>query len=223
MEKLIAGDSGDVGYILNAQLMEADLIVLNKIDLITAEKVAELLSWLEESYPQARTIAISALSGEGLEEFSRALMDGSASMRLPDIGYGGADFGKAMGKISEFYMQYHATVCCDDFDGIAYLTDMAKAVADGMGAGRDVPHLKLLAWNSEGDYGKADLIGIDRPLQLTKAFERPCTELSVMLNASAVCPGEELDAAICAAVDSISEKYGLELLLFKKECFAMGG
>ena len=49
-------------------------------------------------------------------------------MHLPDIGYGGPAFGSAMGKIAEFYIQYYAAVCCNDFDGNNYLIDMAKTI-----------------------------------------------------------------------------------------------
>lgn len=224
VDTLRDGTGGDIGYILNTQLREADLIVLNKIDLLSHDETADCLGWLRENYPHAKALAISALTGEGLDELSLALAGGSASMHLPDIGYGGADFGKAMGKISEFYMQYHATVCCDSFDGSAYLMDMARAAQSAVAElGCDIPHLKLLGWEPEGDYGKADLLGVGRDVVLTKGFERPCTEISVMLNASAVCPGSRLNSVMGEVVERISENYNLELMLFKRECFGMGG
>jgi len=222
VDTLRSGSGGDLEYILNAQLLEADLIVLSKTDLMSDAEVSSALSWLSETYPHAKAIAISSVSGAGLEELSQALIKGTASMHLPDIGYGGADFGKAMGKISEFYMQYYATVCCDDFDGSAYLMEMARRIQTAVkSAGNDVPHLKLLAWESEGDYGKADLIGTDRDVVLTHAFERPCTEISVMLNASAACPSDALDAIIGEAVETVSAEFNLELMYFKRECFGM--
>lgn len=224
VDALRGGSAGDIGYILNTQLVEADLIVLNKTDLLSPDEKAETAAWLRESYPHAEVVAISALSGDGLDELSRALIRGKASMRLPDIGYGGEAFGKAMGGISEYYIQYHATVCCEDFDGSAYLTELGERVRAAVrAAGREIPHLKLLAWESEGDFGKADLIGVDRELILTRAFQRPCTEISVMLNASAICPGEELNDIMADAIDSVSRDFQLELMIFKHECFGMGG
>ena len=221
---LRSGSGGDLGYILNAQLMEADLIVLNKCDLLTAEERGSILAWLKETYPHADTVAISALTGEGLEELAQALIKGSASLRLPDIGYGGAEFGKAMGRISELYIQYYATICCDDFDGSAYLLALADYLRGSAKIlGRDIPHLKLLAWEAEGDYGKVDLIGVDRDAVLTHAFEKRCTEISVMVNASADCPAAELERIVDEALDLISDDYMLELMFFKRECFGMGG
>lgn len=221
---LLKQGSSDLQYILHTQLLEADLIVLNKCDLLTPAQRQAHLSWLAASYPEARAIAISARTGEGLEELSQALTSGCASMHLPEIGYGGEAFADAMGRLSEYYIQYHATVCCNDFDGTAYLRSLAEAIQSGIAAASsEIPHLKLLAWEPEGDYGKVDLLGVGHPLELTHPFAKRCTELAVMLNASAACPSDTLDAVMTQAVQSVSERYDLTLLIFKSECFGMGG
>ena len=223
VEILRSGGGGDLRYLYDTQLVEADLIVLNKCDLLDAGQREADRAWLKEHYPLAEVIAISALKEEGLEALSRALAEGKASMRRPDIGYGGEAFLAAMGHMCEFYLQYHAVVCCNDFDGNAYLLDMARAVQQGVkAAGHDIPHLKLLAWEPEGDFGKADLLGTDREVEVPHRFERPCTELAVILNASADCPAAELEKLVTETVKAVSDRYQLELLIFKQECFGMG-
>lgn len=224
IELLRDGTGGDLEYILNTQLLEADLIVLNKCDLITKDEQTELLAYLAEHYPQAAAVSISALTGEGLEDLSQVLMNSSASMHLPDIGYGGSSFKNAMGKMSEFYVQYYAAVCCNDFDGNDYLTTIAEMIQKEIKvSGSEIPHLKLLAWEPEGDYGKVDLLGVDRSIEITKHFEKPCTELAVMLNASAVCSSTTLDKIMTDAYETVSEQFNLSLMVYKKECFGMGG
>ena len=221
LAQLRAGNS-DIHYILHTQLVEADLIVLNKCDLLTREEIQQECRWLETHYPQARVIPISALTGAGLEDLSQAMIRQSASMHRPDIGYGGEAFGQAMGRISEYYIQYHATVCCNDFDGNAYLMDLAQTVRREVAAiGQDIPHLKLLAWTAEGDYGKVDMLGVGRDIAVTKTFTTPCTELAVMLNCSALCPSQEIQAILSGAVESLCEHYNLTYLVFKEECFGM--
>ena len=223
VELLRSGQGGDQEYLYNTQLVEADLIVLNKCDLLDDAQREADICWLRENYPEAMVIAISARKEEGLEELSRALTQGQASMRRPDIGYGGEAFRHAMGKISEYYIQYRAVVCCNDFDGNAYLLDMARAVRDGIGqAGQLIPHLKLLAWEPEGDFGKVDLIGTEREIEVTRRFERPCTDIAVLLNASAACPADQLEEILVGAMNGVSDMYQLELTVFKKEGLAMG-
>ena len=214
---------GDLEYILRTQLLEADLIVLNKCDLLDEPRQTEMLRWLKENFSQADVICISALRGEGLEELSQTLINGKASMRQPDIGYGGDAFMAAMGKISEYYVQYYATVCCDTFDANGYLAALAERICKALkSTNADMPHLKLLAWEPEGDYGKADFLGNDRAVALAKRFGSPCTALAVMLNGSAVCPGDKLDAIMQEAVETVSSEYNLTIFIHKKECFGMG-
>ena len=220
---LRSGRGGDMAFILRAQLMEADLIVLNKCDLTDAAELETDRLWLSEHYPHARVILISALTGDGLEALSRALTEGRASMRHPDIDYDDADLQNAMDQLTEYYLEYVAQVCCNDFDGTEYLAEIARAVqAELRAGGYEIPHMKLLAWEEEGDFGKVDLLGVDRPVEITRRFERPCTDIAVVLNANAACPAETLDGIIQEAVQASSLRFQLELRFFKKECFNLG-
>lgn len=213
---------GDMTYILHTQLLEADLIVMNKCDLLNTHEKEDMLLWLRTHYSEAKVLGISALTGDGLEDLIGALLQGSASMHLPDIGYGSKTFVDAMGLMSEYYIQYYATVCCNDFSGNDYLMALAmKIQADIAILNFEIPHLKLLAWEPEGDYGKVDLLGVDRPIEVTKMFDRPCTELAVMLNGSAVCPSDTLEKIMAEAVETVSAQFDITVMTFMKECFGM--
>ena len=220
---LRSGQGGDMAHILRAQLKEADLIVLNKCDLLDAAEREADKAWLAEHYPQARVVTISAVTGEGLEELSQALMRGRASMRHPDIDYDDEDLQNAMEQLTEYYLEFVAQVCCNDFDGTAYLSEIACRVQEALRAGGyEIPHMKLLGWEPEGDFGKVDLLGVDRPIEVFRPFTRSCTDIAVVLNANAACPSAVLDKVIWAAVEEASQLYQLELSLFKKECFNLG-
>lgn len=218
VDMLRENGGSDLAYILHNQMVEADLLVLNKCDLLDAASRAAAVEYLRKTYPQAEMVTISAVTGEGLETLYRALTEGKASMHRPDIGYGGAAFTKIMGQVCEYNLQYYATVCCDDFDGNDYLLSLAEAVQERVGALQArIPHMKLLAWKPEGEYGKVDLLDIDRPAEVNASFCSSCTELAVVLNASAFGPGNGLDAAITAAVEQVSRQYQLDLVIYRKE------
>ncbi len=217
---LLREGGSDLAYILHTQLVEADLIVLNKCDLPDAPEREEALKLLRSRYPQARVLPISAHTGEGIPELAEALLQGEASLRRPDIGYGGADFSAAMGKLCEYNLQYYATVCCDSFDGDAYLLALAEAArAVIRELGGEIPHLKLLAWEPEGSYGRVDLLGAEKESEVNQSIGHPCTELAVVLNSSAVCAGKALDGPLTAAVERVSEEYNLTLSVYHRECF----
>jgi G3E family GTPase len=223
VERLRAGKAGDLGLILDAQLREAELLVLNKCDLLSAEERKEALAWLAQRYPAARVLAVSARDGEGLSELARILREESASLRRPEIDYEDEKLQQAMDSLSEYYLQYRALVCCENFDGSAYLLELAEEIRRAIREERaEIPHLKLLAWTPEGDYGKADLLGTERPVILTRDFERPCTDLAVLLNAGAVCPDKTLDRLLGEAVETVSRRYRLELSVHRKDHFGLG-
>lgn len=215
---LLREGGGDLAYILHTQLVEADLIVLNKCDLLDASGREAAVQYLKKTYPQSEVVTLSAVTGEGLDALYKALTDGQASMHRPDIGYGGEAFTEVMGRVCEYNIQYYAAVCCNDFDGNAYLLDLAREVQKRVGELKArIPHMKLLAWEPEGEYGKVDLLDVDRPIEVSQTFGHPCTELAAALNASAFGVGTELDAAITAAVEQVSRRYQLDLVIYRKE------
>ena len=223
VEALRRGTEEDLAFLCRAQLLEADLILLNKCDLLTAGERDSAVAWLREEYPGREVLALSARTGEGLEALSQAMLRGEASMRRAQIDYRSPAYRAAMGSLSEYYLQYVGTVCCNDFDGNAYLLGMAERIRqDLLAAGREVPHMKLLAWEPEGDFGKVDILGVHRPLEVTRRFARPCVSLAVVLNASAACPRRELDSLVTEAVQAVSAEYKLELMVHRRDCFGMG-
>ena len=220
---LRTGQGRDMGIILDAQLKEADLIVLNKSDLLDAAGCETESSWLKRHYPQADVITISAVTGDNLDALCVALREGKASLRHPDIDYDADDLQDAMGSLSEYYLQYRALVCCNDFNGNDYLLELAEEIRSAINvSGNEVPHFKLLAWGPEGDFGKADILGTGRPVELPHRFKEPCTDIAIILNTSAACPDEELDRIVEEAVSSVSGMYQLEITVFKKDRFSLG-
>ena len=208
---------GDLAHIQDAQLREADLIVLNKCDLLSPEEIDRACAFLASRYPEAEALAVSARRGDGIAALCRALREGSASMRHPEIDYEGDALQNEMASLSEYYLQYHAVVCCFDFDGTDYLRALAEEIARDPVA---IPHLKLLAWTPDGDYGRVDRMH-GQPLEITRPFSRRCTELAVIVNATLVCPEAEL-GFLFRAVQTVSDRFQLELTVHRQEGFGMG-
>ncbi len=75
-------------YILKKQLEEADLIVINKTDLLNPEAVATLKKRTAEEWPWAKIYAVSAKTGEGLETWLNEVMQCSeAGIHLAEVDY----------------------------------------------------------------------------------------------------------------------------------------
>jgi Ni2+-binding GTPase involved in maturation of urease and hydrogenase len=73
LSRIKAGDgssAGSVAYLFNKQLEEADIIALNKVDLIPEAQLLEFTQMLRNRYPHAEVIPISALTGQGLGQLT---------------------------------------------------------------------------------------------------------------------------------------------------------
>jgi G3E family GTPase len=79
----------EVAYLFGKQLEEADILVLNKIDLLADAEVKRLVSLLTEKYPEKEILAISARDGGGVEKWLEVLLSGrpGANTVLSQIDY----------------------------------------------------------------------------------------------------------------------------------------
>ncbi len=77
--KMLLPEGGDINlpeeikYLMQLQLEEADLVVLNKVDLISEEERERDIRFLREACPDIPVMAISALTGEGIPELAEYL------------------------------------------------------------------------------------------------------------------------------------------------------
>jgi len=77
-----------VMYIYEKQLEEADLIVLNKADLLSSDEVAEVEATLKHDFSQAPVITISALQGTGIAPWLDYVLQGTAAGRtITEVDY----------------------------------------------------------------------------------------------------------------------------------------
>ncbi len=79
----------EVAYLFGKQLEEADILVLNKIDLLAEAEVERLVSLLSEKYPEKDILAISAREGVGVDKWLEILLSGrpGANTVLRQIDY----------------------------------------------------------------------------------------------------------------------------------------
>ncbi len=140
--------SPDVVYIYLKQLEEADILVINKIDLITPQQRETLTAALAARFPEARVLAVSCATGEGLEKWLAALdAVRPGTQAAMDVDYDRYATGEAL------LGWYNATADLGDCRGDAgqTVTRLAADLRDAL-AGRDIPvaHLKLSVNDAAG-------------------------------------------------------------------------
>lgn len=79
----------EVAYLYRKQLEEADVIVLNKVDLLAGPEAARIKEALQRGFPNRHVMAISAKEGQGVDPWLDLLLSGrpGANAVLKELDY----------------------------------------------------------------------------------------------------------------------------------------
>jgi len=205
-----------------AQLQEADLVLLNKTDLLTCAEIETYLEFLKDFCCDAALFAISAKNKTNIDRVADYIMNHDAQLRTVDIGYGGPEFIAAEQKLSWYNRQLYVKICCGTFDGNAFLEDLVESIRRKLLREHgNVPHLKVFADGADGTSCKISLLGVDYDLQYDSRLVRPCVDLPVIINARATCESQLLAEIMDEALDETVNKYNLDAVVFFTECFGI--
>ena len=185
------GFSAKVVYIYRKQLEEADLIVVNKCDLLTSEQLASLRTALGVHYPKAKTFEVSARDGTGLQDwFSHILSSNQIPRSAMEVDYDIYADGEALLGWLNGTVRLAAP---EPLDGNAFIHDLAAAVQKRLNeAGAEIAHLKMTldANDSLGDLAVVNVVRNDFVPELGQSLQDAFQsgELTVNLRAEAAPP-----------------------------------
>jgi G3E family GTPase len=163
--------SKDVGYIYRKQLEEAEIVVVNKADVMPAEDLADLLRRLETEYPGKEVFVLSAKTGEGVEPWlERVLNDKTSPERLMEMDYARYGAGEALlGWMNAEVEVGNATH--PPQDGDTWLLELARGVATALGeVGAEVAHFKMSLKDEEGRLGTVNQVMGGVPPEISRPF-----------------------------------------------------
>jgi G3E family GTPase len=174
--------SEKVIYIYRKQLEEAEIIVVNKIDLLDAPAAERLTAALGAQFPRARVLAVSCKTGAGLNAwFDLLLGDQLGWAPAMAVDYDAYAAGEALLGWVNLRATLHAP---GPFDGNALLLDLAKRWHRELNsAGVEVAHLKLTLSPGEGpDIGAVSLTRNQDQPQATHSLQAPLAEGRLLIN-----------------------------------------
>ena len=210
-------------YLMKLQLEEADLVVLNKIDLLTQEEIDRDVDFLKEACPDVPVMAISALEKTGIPELAEFITTHESALKNFSV-RDDEKFAEAETKLTWYNRRmFFKTLDGSKIDCNAVIDDIIEGIRMGLiERKRNVPHLKTFATAGAGDFNKCSLIGVDYDIEHTQPFIRGHKKMSMIINARAVCESRPLARLVDDAIDDVCEKYGLDVQVFFTECFGMG-
>lgn len=212
--------SPKVRYVYRTQLDEAEIIVINKQDLVGADRLARLEDALRLTFPAAEVVCASARTGRGLDAwFSRVVGSDTDTRPAPAVDYDEYADGEAL--LGWFNGTYRLDAD-EPFDGNAFLTDVAQDLGSRLAAeGLEVAHFKMtLAPDTGlGDLGAVNLVGSDRAPELSHRLADALQAGELIVNLRAEGKPDALDSAVAWALAKAVSAAGARATVVHQEHF----
>lgn len=196
-----------VAYLFGKQLEEADILVLNKAERLDPDERDALLAELRERYPATELVAMSALTGEGLDDWWRRVEAGPwAGERILDIDYDTyADAEAALGWLNATCRLTGPA----PFDPGTLARDWLAAIRHGCARTlATIGHIKLLVENDAGA-NRYSLLAVTAPLEPNGDPPPPTEAATLTLNARVEMPPEDLEALVVRSLRKVCNEQGL--------------
>ncbi len=201
--------SEKVLYIYRKQLEEADLIVINKREILDALQLDRLRLRLAEQFPRAKVLAVSARTGAGLDDWFNQITATEQVARVAmDVDYEVYAEGEAL------LGWLNATVILSNqksFDGNQVIRDLAntmsRLLAEG---GAEVAHLKMTLEPEDaglGDLAVINLVRNDFVPELSQELSDWLDAGKLILNCRAEASPDVLHAALTQALTETGKQH----------------
>ncbi len=220
--------SDNVHYIYRKQLEEAELIVINKTDLLPAAELDALREFFSSEFPDARIHEISAKEGRGLEEwFETALNAGMNIGRFLDLDYQRYGDGEALlGWLNTTIEIEAGDDGTGEFDGNALLVEVVQALRASLAKENvEIAHLKmtLTPLGDPMEIAAINLVRSDGQAELSHRLADPLEDGEILLNIRAEAAPEILNQAVAETVESVvGNKHHLSPRITHSEHFRPG-
>lgn len=198
--------SEKVLYIYRKQLEEADLIVINKSDSVTAPELAQLREALGREFPQAEVLSASARNGDGLGAwFDHVMAQDQVARRAMDVDYAIYADGEALLGWLNATVQLSAAA---EFDANAVLERLARDIQTRLAgaAGGEVAHLKMTFSPDGGlnDIAAVNLVRSDFVPELSLRLDQGSAAGQLIINLRAEAAPEALKDAVESALAGLA-------------------
>jgi G3E family GTPase len=176
-----SGFSPKAAYIFRKQLEEADAVLLNRIDELSAAQIEEIAQLVGTQFPGVPVLRVSAKTGQGFDAVHELVnQQGNFGRKILDIDYdiyaeGEAELGWLNSSVR--------LTAREPFDLDQLLLDIVNGIQQALhGTGAEVAHLKAIGlW--EGFFGVANLVDSGGAASLSLPSRCQVKETDLIVNA----------------------------------------
>ncbi|MFO0844923.1 MAG: GTP-binding protein [Gemmataceae bacterium] len=220
--KILKGEPGSgfspkAAYIFLKQLEEADAIVLNRIDELSPDEVAEVHGLVEHAFPSTPVLKVSARTGEGFELLTSFLgQEGPFGRKVLDIDYDTYAEGEAeLGWLNaSAEVRAEAPVALDEL--LLGVVRSLRAAVEG-----EVAHLKVIGLG-QTSFGVANLVASGGAAELSLPSCSQTDEVELIVNARVAVDPAALEAAVRRVVPEACAAHGATAAIRTLQSFRPG-
>lgn len=209
----------EVAYLFDRQMAEADLVLLNKLDLVEPSRRSELERALRQRLGEVPVLAMSATLGTGVAAWvDRLLGGGEAGQRDLDLDYEAYARGEAALAWLNTTLDARATLPMAPLElGETLLSSLSEGARRREVA---LAHAKVLIASPEGSARVAVTSASAIPQWSGDAALGPAQELSAIVNARAGAEPDTLATIVRDAVVAAGGRLGADIRERHFECFS---
>lgn len=197
-----------LGFLISWQIKEADIVGINKLDLVKNSQLAEVKNLLSDINQEAELVPLSAKTGYNIDELMKILMEREHYARSSiDVDYDLYGTAEAeLGWFNGFWkITSEETIRPEEF-----VRDLMIETAKRMeGKGGQVIHLKLNFSTREGS-AKASLINLEQGVSFTNTLSSPSKALDIIMNVRAKLDPDGITECVLETLKTVALKHKVE-------------
>lgn len=212
-----AGLHPSAAYIFRKQLEESDIILISKADLLKPSDLILLTDKVKLNFPDAEVMTLSAITGEGIDEWLNTVMNGTNSgQRLAEVDYDVYAEGEAVLGWLNTTVELKGEQTNWDAFARNLMHDLSKQF-DSMKAA--VGHVKMIL-EAGNDFLNGNLTGLNNTLNF-RGSAGTGSEARLTLNARVEMSPEELEQIVRKALD-VNAKENIKVKIVALRCLSPG-
>jgi G3E family GTPase len=209
----------EVAYLFGKQLEEADILVLNKIDLLAEAEIERLVSALTEKYPEKDILTISARDGAGVEIWLEILLSGrpGANTVLSQIDYD--RYARAEAVLG--WLNTAIKISSDQlFAADKFVNDLFIELRESFKQEKgEIGHLKSV-FTSGGKSFWVNLTNLSSDPMVSGEPMATLSKGSLILNARVQLDPDTLEKIVRDVLTTVAERYDVKTEIEDLQCFS---
>lgn len=208
----------EINYLFDKQLAEADIILLNKCDAISASDTAKFTDFLKNRYEGAKVFVVSSKEETGLDDWIEII----ASMRTEAKQSYDIDYDKyAFAEASLGWYNGQCTISCENTVDInSFTSSILESIRRKcMVKNFDIAHIKVYTVSGT-DYAKASVTSSEHSPHFDAKATLEAKNFNVLLNARIEAPSEDIESLCAASIEENTKKYSCIVCNYRYDCFS---